>query len=199
MTAPRLSRRSMLARSVAATGYGLIAAHPSQAWAAQLAATPQCLEPHEPTLASVEGPYFEPNSPERSELIEHDSTGHALVLEGRVLSRACAPIARVVLDLWHADQNGVYDNHSYRYRGHVYSDTDGHYRFRTIEPAVYPGRTRHFHFKVQAPGSTVLTTQLFFPGEPRNSIDRLFRPELLLRVDDSPDLMNAWFDFILNA
>src|ERR1700682_3765150 len=199
MTASRVSRRAMLGQSAAAAGYGMLAAWPTHAWAGNLPATPECRQAHVATLPSVEGPYFEPNSPERGDLIEADSRGHIVVLEGRVLSRSCAPVARVLLDLWHADQDGVYDSHGYRYRGHVYSDADGGYRFRTIEPAVYPGRTRHFHFKVQAPAKTVLTTQLFFPGEPRNRIDRLFRPELLLRVDDSPDLMNAWFDFILNA
>jgi protocatechuate 3,4-dioxygenase beta subunit len=40
---------------------------------------------------------------------------------------------------------------------------EGRYRFRTILPALYPGRTRHYHFKVQAPEQPVLTTQLYFP------------------------------------
>jgi protocatechuate 3,4-dioxygenase beta subunit len=199
MTVPRISRRSMLGRTAAAAGCGMMAACAPHAWAGLRSATPECREADEATLASVEGPYFEPNSPERGDLIEPDSDGHIVVLEGRVLSRSCAPIPRVLLDLWHADQNGVYDSHGYRHRGHVYTDADGRYRFRTIEPAVYPGRTRHFHFKVQAPGKSVLTTQLFFPGEPRNSVDRLFRPELLLSVEDNAGLMNARFEFILNG
>jgi protocatechuate 3,4-dioxygenase beta subunit len=199
MRAPRLSRRSMLRSTAATAGYGLLAACPPHAWGGRLPATPECSGAHEATLPSVEGPYFEPNSPERADLVEPDSPGHMVLLEGRVLSRSCAPIARVLLDLWHADQDGLYDRHGYRYRGHVYSDADGRYRFRTIEPAVYLGRTRHFHFKVQAPARTLLTTQLFFPGEPRNTIDRLFRPELLLSVDDSPGLMQARFDFVLNG
>jgi protocatechuate 3,4-dioxygenase beta subunit len=68
-----------------------------------------------------------------------------------------------------------------------------------IELAVYPGRTRHFHFKVQAPGSAVLTTQLFFPGEPRNQVDSLFRPQLLMNIRDTPKLMSAQFDFVVEA
>jgi protocatechuate 3,4-dioxygenase beta subunit len=187
----------MLGRSAAAAG--LMAACPPHAWAGLLPATPECSAPHEPTLRSVEGPYFVPDSPERGDLIEPDSAGHVVVLEGSVLSRSCRPIARVLLDLWHADQNGVYDSQGLRYRGHVYTDAHGRFRFRTIEPAVYPGRTRHFHFKLQAPGKPVLTTQLFFPGEPRNDVDRLFRPELLLSVADSPAVMNAHYDFILNV
>jgi protocatechuate 3,4-dioxygenase beta subunit len=68
-----------------------------------------------------------------------------------------------------------------------------------LEPAVYPGRTRHFHFKVQAPGRSVLTTQLFFPGEPRNHVDQLFRPQLLMNISDAPRLMSAQFDFVVDA
>ncbi|HWJ36187.1 MAG TPA: hypothetical protein VNR70_13015 [Steroidobacteraceae bacterium] len=163
--------------------------------------TPACRDRHqEPaTLPSVPGPYFKPNSPERGDFIDAQSNGHLITLEGRVLSRACQPVAHVLLDLWHADQDGLYDDDGFRYRGHVYSDTQGRYRFHTIEPAVYPGRTRHFHIKVQAPGKLVLTTQLFFPGEPRNQVDRLFRPQLLMNISDTPTLMSAQFDFVVDA
>ena len=43
-----------------------------------------------------------------------------------------------------------------RYRGHLFTDGEGRYRFRTILPALYPGRTRHYHIKVQAPERPVL-------------------------------------------
>jgi protocatechuate 3,4-dioxygenase beta subunit len=36
----------------------------------------------------------------------------------------------------------------------------GRFAFRTIVAGPYPGRTRHYHVKIQAPGqSPVLTTQ----------------------------------------
>lgn len=66
-------------------------------------------------------------------------------------------------------------------------------------PGLYPGRTRHSHVKVQAPGGPVLTTQLYFPDEPRNQTDRIFRPELLLDVQDGADGRQARFDFVLQA
>ena len=71
--------------------------------------------------------------------------------------------------------------------------------FSTIVPAVYADRTRHFHVKVQARGRPVLTTQLFFPGEPRNQVDGLFRPQLLMSINDAPKLMSAQFDFVVDA
>jgi protocatechuate 3,4-dioxygenase beta subunit len=174
---------------------------PKSTLAADSPLTPACRDGHQerPTPPSASGPYFKPNSPERGDFIEAGSDGHLITLEGRVLSRSCQPVAHVLLDLWHADQDGLYDDSGFRYRGHIYSDAQGHYRFHTIEPAVYPGRTRHFHLKVQAPGNPVLTTQLFFPGEPRNQGDNLFRPELLMNVSDTPNLMSAHFDFVVDV
>jgi hypothetical protein len=64
---------------------------------------------------------------------------------------------------------------------------DGAFRFRTIVPKLYYGRTRHYHIKVQAPGSRLLTTQLYFPNEPANLRDGLFQRELLMRVVDTGD------------
>jgi protocatechuate 3,4-dioxygenase beta subunit len=64
-------------------------------------------------------------------------------------------------------------------------------------PGLYVGRTRHIHVKVQSPGGALLTTQLYFPGEPRNRSDGLFRKELLLRTTERPALLSARFDFVL--
>lgn len=121
------------------------------------------------TPPSAEGPYFRPNSPERGDFVDAKSDGHPVTLEGRVLSRACRPVARALLDLWHADQDGVYDDSGFRCRGHIYSDAQGHYEFRTIQPALYPGRTRHFHFKVQAPGRQVFDDATLFSGRAAQS------------------------------
>ena len=104
-----------------------------------------------------------------------------------------------VVDLWHADERRDYDNIGFRYRGHVITGPDGAFRFRTIVPALYSGRTRHYHVKVQAPGSRLLTTQLYFPNEPANLRDVLFQPELLMRVVDAADGLDGQFDFVLNV
>jgi protocatechuate 3,4-dioxygenase beta subunit len=73
-----------------------------------------------------------------------------------VLTRSCRLLHGAVVDLWHADEKGEYDNIGFRYRGHVITGPDGAFRFRTIVPALYTGRTRHYHIKVQAPGSRLL-------------------------------------------
>jgi protocatechuate 3,4-dioxygenase beta subunit len=65
---------------------------------------------------------------------------------------------------------------------------------------LYPGRTRHIHVKVQAPGQPVLTTQLYFPGEPRNQQDGIYAEALLLdEYADAAGGKTGAFRFVLDA
>jgi len=66
-------------------------------------------------------------------------------------------------------------------------------------PAEYPGRTPHLHVKVQPKGGRVLTTQLYFPGEPGNRRDGLFRRELLIRTSKNEGVLAGRFDFVLDT
>jgi protocatechuate 3,4-dioxygenase beta subunit len=142
------------------------------------------------TQRQTEGPFFKPESPKRTSLIEKD-TKSRLVLSGVVLSPQCKPVPNALLDFWHADEAGEYDNRGYRYRGHQFADAQGRYRLQTIVPAEYPGRARHIHVKVQAPGRRILTTQVYFPGDASNRRDGLYRPEL--------EMKNGEFNFIVDA
>jgi len=165
--------------------------------------TPECGDEDEPTPAETEGPFFKPRSPERSSLLEPGLKGTRLDLSGRVYGRNCAPLAAALLDFWHADDRGVYDNAGFRLRGHQYTDAQGRYRLSTILPGVYTGRTRHIHVRVQpasaaGPGR-VLTTQLYFPGEQRNGSDGLFRGELLMSLDANASPQQGRFHFLLDA
>ena len=161
--------------------------------------TPGCGDDDEPTPAETEGPFFKPRSPRRTSLLEPGLTGDRIVLEGRVFSRGCHAIGGALLDFWHANHEGEYDNRGFRLRGHQFADADGRFRLETIVPGVYGGRTRHFHVKVQGPASRVLTTQLYFPGEPRNRRDGLFRSDLLMALRDGADARRARFDFVLDV
>jgi protocatechuate 3,4-dioxygenase beta subunit len=193
------SRRLILKRALAVGGFGLGASHATRVFAQTIAApTPECRDGDDPTEPQIEGPFFKPRSPERADLVEPATRGQIYQLEGRVLTRSCRPVAGVLLDLWHANENGDYDNSGFRYRGHLFSDAAGRYRFRTILPGLYPGRTRHYHLKVQAPRQRILTTQLYFPNEPRNSRDDFFSPQLLMHISQASALTSARFDFILN-
>jgi protocatechuate 3,4-dioxygenase beta subunit len=148
------------------------------------------------TPRQTEGPFFTPNSPLRSSLLEAGSKGPRFLVSGRVLSRECKPVANALVDLWHADEDGAYDNRGYRYRGHQFSDADGRCSFETIVPALYPGRARHYHVKVQPKGGRILTTQLYFPGDPGNRRDGLYRPELELKTAKAGE---GGFDFVVEA
>ncbi|HET8545472.1 MAG TPA: hypothetical protein VF146_06855 [Bryobacteraceae bacterium] len=189
-------RRFLLGAGTLAAGWELSGAN---ALAAQgLAPTPSCHDGDESTARQSEGPFFKPSSPERSDLRERGAAGRGFELSGFVLTRRCRPLGGAVVDLWHADDKGEYDNTGFRYRGHVITGPDGAFRFRTVVPAVYTGRTRHYHVKVQAPGSRLLTTQLYFPNEPANARDGLFSRELLMRVVEASDGLTGGFNFVLD-
>jgi protocatechuate 3,4-dioxygenase beta subunit len=164
-----------------------------------LAPTPECGDADDVTPAQTEGPYYKRDTPERASLLEPGMAGTKLVVTGRVLSTRCQPVARALLDFWQADDKGQYDNVGQRLRGHQFTDRQGGYRLETIVPALYTGRTRHIHVKVQAPSRPVLTTQLYFPNEPRNASDGIFRRELVMAIRDVPGGREASFDFVLNV
>jgi protocatechuate 3,4-dioxygenase beta subunit len=192
------SRRQMLRNALASSSLGLAIGYPPPTFAQSAAPTPQCHDGDEATIRQTEGPFFKPSSPQRADLVEPASKGQLVEIEGRVLTRSCQPVERALVDLWHADERGEYDNAGFRYRGHVFTDGEGRYRFRTIMPALYPGRTRHYHVKVQAPNRPVLTTQLYFPDEPANRRDGLFRRELAMRIAQATPGVDARFDFVLD-
>jgi len=195
--------RTILAAPLALAVPGVLGStlRPNDAAAAALTPTPACGydDDDEPTPRQTEGPYFTPNSPKRTSLVEPGLSGTRLVVSGMVLTRGCRPVASALVDFWQCDDAGNYDNSGYRLRGHQFSDAKGVYRLETIVPGVYPGRTRHIHVKVQAPRQPVLTTQLYFPDEPRNRRDRIFDPELLLRmIDGGAGARQGRFDFVLD-
>lgn len=194
---PRQTRRRFLlaGATLAAAGLGFDA-H-AQQHGQELAPTPACQDGDEPTVRQTEGPFFKPKSPLRSDLRE-PRAGDLVELTGLVLTRRCRPVPGALVDLWQADEKGDYDNTGFRYRGHQFTDANGIYRFRTVKPARYTGRTRHFHVKVQAAGGRILTTQLYFPDEPGNRRDHLFRSELLMKVARMGDGEAARFDFVLD-
>jgi protocatechuate 3,4-dioxygenase beta subunit len=147
------------------------------------------------TPRQTEGPFFTPNSPKRNSLLEGKEKSR-LIVTGTVLSTQCKPVPNALLDFWHSDEEGAYDNRGYRYRGHQFADAQGRFSLETIVPAEYPGRTRHIHVKLQAPGKRILTTQLYFPGDPGNKRDGLYRSELEMKKVKGEE---ASFDFVVEA
>ena len=54
-------------------------------------------------------------------------------------------------------------------------DADGRYRFRTLKPVAYAGRTPHIHVKVKLGQRELLTTQVYVSDDPANARDFLWR------------------------
>jgi protocatechuate 3,4-dioxygenase beta subunit len=165
-------------------------------WVRIVRAQAKMLTCGEITPRQTEGPFFKPSTPQRITLLEPGSKAPKLAVTGQVLSRDCQPVKGALLEFWHADEQGEYDNRGFRYRGHQFTDADGRYRLETIVPAEYPGRARHIHVKVQPPGGRVLTTQLYFPNQPGNARDGLFRQDLVMQMKDRSQ---ALFDFVVGA
>jgi protocatechuate 3,4-dioxygenase beta subunit len=176
---------------------GVPEAQPTTTGTATLAPTPACDDGDEVTPEQTEGPFFTPDSPERASLLEPGIEGTRLVLAGSVLGLDCQPVAGALLDFWHADAEGAYDNEGYRLRGHQFADERGAYRLDTVVPGLYTGRTRHIHVKAQAANGSVLTTQLYFRGEPGNESDGLFDQALLMDVGAEGG--SGRFDFVLQV
>src|SRR5262249_13166389 len=193
-----ITRRGILRSSAFAGIAAAGSACASNVWAqADLAPTPECKDNDPPTLPETEGPFYKARTPERFDLVETARRGRLVELSGFVLTRGCRPVERPLVDLRHVDAGGALHNRGLRYRGHASADAPGRHRFRTIQPGLYPGRTRHYHVKVQAPGQRLLTTQLYFPDEPANARDDFFHRELLMRVAEPGPGVAARFDFVI--
>ncbi len=150
------------------------------------------------TPALTEGPFYKAGTPERKSLLEPGITGTRLIVTGYVFTKNCKPIAHAWLDFSHADANGNYDNAGYKLRGHQYTDESGRYQLETIVPGEYPGRTPHIHIKVQAPNQSILTTQLFFSGQPRNPSDSIFNEALVMNIEYTTNGLVATFNFVID-
>lgn len=163
----------------------------------QLPLTPACRDDDDLTPSQTEGPFFTPQSPQKRDFASDAPNGERMTIAGYVLTPTCQPVATALVELWHADETGIYDTNGYKLRGHQFTDVEGRWWFNTIVPGLYPGRTRHYHLKIQRPGGRVLTTQLYFPNEPRNDRDGIFDAALLLDIATTSDGKVSRYDFVV--
>jgi len=144
-----------------------------------------------PTPSQMEGPFYplEPPLEDDNDLTRVRGArgvaeGRITDLTGRVLDPDGRPIAGARVEIWQCDSRGRYHHPhddgpapdpGFQGYGQLKTDAQGRYRFRTIRPVPYPGRTPHIHVAVSGPGLASFTTQLYVAGEPRNAADFLFR------------------------
>jgi protocatechuate 3,4-dioxygenase beta subunit len=145
-----------------------------------------------PTPRQSAGPFYPDQAPadDDSDLTRvagrsDRAQGEISDLGGRLLDRNGRPLGGMRIEIWQCDANGRY-RHSrdggrgaidpgFQGFGHVVTDGDGRYGFRTIRPVPYPGRTPHIHVAVFPPGERPFVTQLYVAGDPRNDSDFLYR------------------------
>jgi len=125
------------------------------AWTGEQAARPT---PH------VEmGPFYKKRAPRNARLRVAGDPGVALAVTGHVLGSQGNPVPDAVIEIWQANDAGLYDLDGYRYRTTLTSARAGEYGFDSIVPGHYPARVcRHVHYLVTAPGYKPLSTQLYF-------------------------------------
>jgi protocatechuate 3,4-dioxygenase beta subunit len=136
----------------------------------------------------TEGPFYPDKIPldkDNDLIIVGDSTtpavGQITHLTGRVLDPSGKPIKDAGIEIWQVDNSGIYLNSrdrrnnsrdkNFQGYGTFTTASTGEYRFRTIKPVPYSGRTAHIHLRVNRNGREVLTTQVFINGFSQNARD----------------------------
>lgn len=193
-----ISRRSLLKSFLASAT--LLPLHKSfglSGGMAKLPLTPTCPDKVETTLPRQAGPFYKRQSPLKHNLVDDTMGGERITVAGFVLNEDCKPQPDCRVEIWHADDNGHYDSQGFRLRGHCITDERGRWWFDTIIPGLYPGRTRHYHFKVHTSTGHNITTQLFFPGEQQNKTDYIFNEALLMEINEEGNERLARFDFVV--
>lgn len=154
------------------------------------------------TPADIEGPFYVSDAPIRGDLDTWADEGLRIHLTGVITSGACEPLEGAVIEIWHADDAGEYDNTSadMRYRGQQATDAEGRYAFETILPGRYLNgatyRPAHIHVKVWVDGEERLTTQLYFDDDPYNEGDPWYDPARSMAVEDEGDgTASCTYDF----
>jgi protocatechuate 3,4-dioxygenase beta subunit len=155
------------------------------------------------TEANIEGPFYKAGAPSRMVLVTEDMPGTRLTVSGRVLAAdGCTPLAGATLDVWQADDAGAYDNDGFQLRGVLETAADGTYEVFTIVPGRYLNgdryRPAHIHVKASAAEHQLLTTQLYFAGDPFNEGDPFIKDSLIMTPSQNGDgSLAATFDFVL--
>lgn len=181
-----------------------------------------------PTPEQVQGPFYPVVKPQDQDADltairgkAGKAQGQVLYLAGQVISTRGEPAPEVRVEIWQANTHGRYTHPndsnpapidpSFQGYGVATTDAQGRYRFKTVKPGAYPvgeGWTRppHIHFLLTSRMSK-LATQMYFPEEPLNEKDFLFKStpdnRLLLAVlgtpagEMEPDALTATWDIVL--
>ena len=165
-----------------------------------------------PTVARELGPFYRAGSPYRAKLTPPFEPGTVLVVTGRIWSfETKKPLPSAALDLWQVDnQTADYSkgDGDFKNRARLVTDEAGAFEFETVHPIPYsPGanfwRSPHIHFIANAAGHRRLVSEMFFKGDAKQDIDRLFHPALAVPVQkktvNGREYETAVFDIVLES
>ena len=130
-----------------------------------------------------EGPYYPVSKPQDrdNDLLVLDggsptSVGTPLEIFGLLVYDDGPPVVGAAVEIWQVDGSGIYDHPNapdtanrdpnFQFYGEAVTDADGFWTFLTVDPVPYESRPRHIHTKIKIDGVEVLTTQIYFDGDP---------------------------------
>jgi hydroxyquinol 1,2-dioxygenase len=153
----------------------------------------------EATESTVFGPFFVEGSPryENGADLANGAPGDPCLMRGRVLGLDGGAVAGARMEVWQADEEGLYDVQyddlgQPRGRGHLFTDDEGGYSFWSVRPQCYgipvdgpvgellaaggrgSMRPAHVHFMITAPGYRKLTTHVFDAADEHLDSDAVF-------------------------
>ncbi len=178
---------------------------------------------------TIEGPFYVPGAPqlpaEATVPMRADEPGTPLLLQGQVTNVAGSPLPGATVEIWHADDNGLYSQFApglpeWNLRAGFIADDEGRFKIHTKQPAPYQiptdgscgkliaaagwhaWRPAHLHVKVSAPGHQLITSQLYFQGGEHlgDDVASAVKPELVLAptAASSGDGHEVTYNFVLD-
>ena len=146
------------------------------------------------TPSQTIGPFFRVGlwQPEWSDLTRHGAQGSTIHIEGSVLDGDGQPVPDALVEIWQADERGIYAHADdpratpgdklFRGFGRCGTDANGRYRFTTIFPGVVPGddgaqQAPHVNMTIFARGMLrhVVTRLYFSDRAGQNASDAVLR------------------------
>jgi protocatechuate 3,4-dioxygenase alpha subunit len=175
---------------------------------------------HPQTPSQTVGPFLRiglVHGEKQNVLVDEHTAGKRIRLAGVVYDGKGSPIEDALLEIWHADANGIYphpadprhgeaDPH---FRGFGRSDNEdgGAYEFHTIKPGGRDGNTPFINLHLFARGMLLhAQTRVYFADEPANATDPVLlsvpaerRATLLARLEEEAEIPLYRFDIHLQG
>lgn len=147
------------------------------------------------TPSQTKGPFYPVPEIEKQDFFDFDLTkkgddspvaeGKVIAIRGSVIGHDENVMSGSIVEVWQACETGRYNHPSdtndrpidpnFQYWGRVVTGETGEFRFKTVLPGKYPGRTPHIHFRIVSPGKKELVTQLYFgDNESLNRKDSIY-------------------------